>query len=148
MATLSAWGANWKVEPCELMDLEHANLNVGSIDETVRFLTTAFPEFRVRGEGVTGGRRWAHVGTDETYLALNEVGGAPTAGGAFNHLGYVVDDVDAIAARMASAGYREGFVAPPHPHRKRRYFHDADDIEWEFVEYLSDAPALRNDYSE
>ncbi|HEY6288981.1 MAG TPA: hypothetical protein VIW48_06020 [Nitrospiraceae bacterium] len=31
--------------------LEHANLIVRDIDGMIRFLQTAFPEFRVRGEG-------------------------------------------------------------------------------------------------
>jgi len=128
-------------------NLEHANLTVSSIDAAVRFLSSAFPDFRVRGSGVANGKPWAHVGTDDTYLALNESSDQPAAGGPLNHLGYVVDDVDALADRLKAAGYREGFVSPPHPHRKRRYFHDADDLEWEFVEYLSDDPAERNDYS-
>ena len=128
--------------------LEHANITVESIDAAVRFLTTAFPEFRVRGSGVADGNRWAHVGTDETYLALNESSEDRSSRGPLNHLGFVVDDVDGLAERLSGAGYREGFVAPPHPYRKRRYFHDADDIEWEFVEYLSDDPAKRNDYSQ
>lgn len=122
------------------MLLEHANLTVRSIDESVRFLKTAFPECHIRGGGVVDGRRWVHVGTDDTYIALNESGESRSAGDLFNHLGYVVDDVDGLADRMQAAGYREGFIAPPHPHRKRRYFYDADEVEWEFVEYLSDDP--------
>src|SRR6266581_29844 len=31
--------------------LEHANLTVRDIDGMIRFLQTAFPEFKVRGEG-------------------------------------------------------------------------------------------------
>jgi hypothetical protein len=31
--------------------LEHANLTVRDVEGTIRFLQTAFPEFRVRGEG-------------------------------------------------------------------------------------------------
>ncbi len=27
------------------------------------------------------------------------------------------------------------------------HFYDADDLEWEFVEYLSDDPTKRNDYT-
>ncbi len=130
------------------MLLEHANLNVRSIDDMSRFLATAFPEFRVRGSGVNNGTRWVHIGTDDTYIALNETDESDIGSGTLNHLGFAVDDVDSLASRMKAAGYREGFVAPPHPHRKRRYFHDADDLEWEFVEYLSSDPALRNDYSE
>ncbi len=141
--------------------LEHANINVGSIDEAIQFLTTAFPEFRVRGRGEVEGRPWVHVGTGSSYLALNEfedeVGGsAGRASGArepafgrepLNHLGFVVDDAEALATRLLSAGYREGFVVPPHPYRIRKYFLDADGNEWEFVEYLSDDPAKQNEYS-
>jgi len=128
--------------------LEHANLMVSSIDESIRFLTAAFPEFEIRGRGIFKGRPWLHIGTDDTYIALNESADAGSASSSLNHLGYVVDDVDSLADRLSAAGYREGIIAPAHPHRKRRYFHDSDDLEWEFVEYLSDDPALRNDYSQ
>jgi catechol 2,3-dioxygenase-like lactoylglutathione lyase family enzyme len=132
--------------------LEHANLNVKSIDDAVRFLTAAFPEFHVRGRGVSDGTPWAHVGTDDTYIALNEIGRTPAQAayddsGPFNHLGYAVDDAEAVADRLRQAGFEEGFIAPAHPYRIRKYFHDADGNEWEFVQYLSDDPAKRNDYS-
>ena len=52
--------------------LEHANLTVRDIDGMIRFLQTAFPEFRLRGEGKNrDGSRWVHVGTDQTYIALS-----------------------------------------------------------------------------
>ena len=141
--------------------LEHANINVRSIDETIRFLTAAFPEFRVRGRGEVEGRPWVHVGTDDSYLALNEFeprtagstdgagGGEPPAFGTepLNHLGFVVDDAEALASRLRAAGFREGFAAPAHKYRIRKYFLDADGNEWEFVEYLTDDPALQNEYS-
>lgn len=129
------------------MQLEHANLSVGSIDAMLRFLQAAFPECRLRGGGVQDGVRWGRVGTDDSYIALTEVGRPAPEVGDLNHLGYVVDNVEALAQRLTAAGFREGFRSPPHPHRKRRYFHDPDDREWEFVEYLSDDPAKRNDYS-
>jgi catechol 2,3-dioxygenase-like lactoylglutathione lyase family enzyme len=129
------------------MYLEHANLSVGSIDAMLKFLKAAFPECRMRGGGVVDGVRWAHIGTDDSYVALTEVGRPAPDVGDLNHLGYVVDDVEAVAHRLGAAGFREGFQSPPHPYRKRRYFHDPDDREWEFVEYLSDDPAQRNDYS-
>src|SRR2546430_17199824 len=54
------------------VSLEHANLTVRDIDGMIRFLQTAFPEFRVRGEGKNrDGGRWVHVGTDQTYIALS-----------------------------------------------------------------------------
>ena len=53
--------------------LEHANLAVRDVDATVRFLQTAFPAFRIRREGKTWqGWRWIHLGTDDTYIAVNE----------------------------------------------------------------------------
>jgi hypothetical protein len=42
--------------------LEHANVCVREMEAMIRFLQTAFPEFRVRDQGMgKGGRRWAHV---------------------------------------------------------------------------------------
>ena len=52
---------------------EHANLCVRDTEAMIRFLQTAFPEFRVRGEGISNdGTRWVHIGTNETYIALGQ----------------------------------------------------------------------------
>ena len=135
--------------------LEHANLCVRDLEETIRFVCTAFPEFRLRGEGRTwSGGRWVHVGTDDTYLALQQASSEPAerfvpysdAPGT-NHLGYEVDDVEALRQRMLAAGYRESSVANRHPHRRRVYFADREGNDWEFVEYASDRPEERNDYA-
>lgn len=134
--------------------LEHANLVVRDVDAAVRFLQTAFPHFRVRHEGTSWrGARWLHIGDDDTYLAINEATEdasepwVPYAGKpGLNHLGYEVDDVDALRARLSAAGYRDSTVPNVHPHRKRVYFYDSEGNDWEFVEYSSDDPALRNDY--
>lgn len=135
--------------------LEHANLAVHQIGPMIEFLSTAFPEFKVRGQGVTfnGGQRWVHIGSDENYLALVETtvkDAAPripysgTPG--LNHLGFEVADVQALRTRMLAAGYRESTVPNAHPHRTRIYFHDREGNDWEFVEYHSDDPAERHDY--
>lgn len=133
--------------------LEHANMNVRNIDDTVRFLIAALPEFQIRREGQNEGQRWMHIGTDDTYIALNESTDEPTekwvpyAGKpGINHLGYEVDDVDAVRARLSGAGFRDSTYPNNHPHRKRVYFYDADGNDWEFVQYLSDDPKERNDY--
>jgi catechol 2,3-dioxygenase-like lactoylglutathione lyase family enzyme len=135
--------------------LEHANLAVRDVDGMLRFLGEAFPDFRVRGRGPDcAGRRWVHVGNDDAYLSLLEASGE--AGDAWepysgkpglNHLGFAVDDVAALRARLLAAGYPESTVPNAHPYRKRVYFHDAEGNDWEFVEYLSADPALRNDYA-
>ena len=138
-----------------MIRLEHANLHVRDVDETIRFLRTAFPEIRIRGEGRNfEGARWVHVGTDDTYLALVEASRAsarrrepyaPEPG--MNHLGFEVSDAAGLRARMRAAGYRESTVPNAHPHRARVYFSDAEGNDWEFVEYRSDDPAERNDYA-
>lgn len=134
--------------------LEHANLVVRNVDETIRFLQAAFPDFRIRREG-TGwrGERWAHVGTDETYIAVNESSADPAehwvpyAGKpGLNHLGYEVEDAEGVRQRLLAAGFQDSTVPNNHPHRKRVYFHDSEGNDWEFVQYLSDDPAERNDY--
>lgn len=123
--------------------LEHANICVRDVDGMIEFLQTAFPEFRIRGEGVgQSGTRWVHVGTDDTYLALNEASQeleqkrtpyTPVPG--VNHLAYEVDDADAVHGRLAAAGYRESTPPNAHPHRKRVYFYDREGNDWEFVQY-------------
>ncbi len=139
--------------------LEHANVSVGNIDEAIRFLNTALPEYRIRHRGGRKGKdEWVHIGTEDSYIALNEArpGGDPDEeeaeveayrGIAVNHIGFVVEDAKALRARLLKAGYREGFVPDPHPHRMRVYFHDGDGTEWEFVEYFSEDPRERNDYN-
>jgi catechol 2,3-dioxygenase-like lactoylglutathione lyase family enzyme len=134
--------------------LDHANLAVRDLDGALRFLTTAFPEFRVRGGGTDwGGSRWVHVGTDAVYLALHQARAeaaepwVPYAGKpGTNHLGFEVDDVEALRARLAAAGYEDSTVPNQHPYRRRVYFRDAEGNDWEFVQYLSDDPRQRNDY--
>src|SRR5256885_13407178 len=94
--------------------LEHANLLVRDIDAMIRFLQTAFPEFRIRFDArhMEGGG-WLHIGTDDTYIALAQstvepqkrwqpYAGVPGV----NHLAYVVDDVEAGHEGLTSAGYR------------------------------------------
>jgi len=135
--------------------LDHANLVVRDLDETIRFLTIALPAVRVRGQGKTWtGARWVHLGTDDFYLALHQATEAageawvPYAGKrGTNHLGFEVDDVEALRARLRAASYCDSTVPNAHPHRKRVYFYDREGNDWEFVQYLSDDPAERNDYS-
>jgi catechol 2,3-dioxygenase-like lactoylglutathione lyase family enzyme len=127
--------------------IEHANLSVGDLDEAVRFLQTAVPAFRIRGRGASNGEKWIHVGTDSSDVALYEdPGRTRVEPRKLNHLGFVVESVAGVRARLAEAGYREGPESAASPHRKRLYFFDGDGLEWEFVEYMSGDPAERNAY--
>ena len=135
------------------MKLEHANLSVLHTEEMERFLLTAFPDFRRRGEGLDDhGRPWRHVGNDTFYVALQTV---PTATErtpygnqtGLNHLGWEVDDLPALVARMQAAGFEPNLAIDDHPARNRRYFYDPDGNDWEFVQYLVDDVHERNDYA-
>lgn len=133
--------------------LEHANITVKNIDKSLKFFQTAFPEIKVRGGGSDGDKRWIHVGTDTTYFALNERPGHETIEKNYdttgiNHLGFVVENVDLIARRLLEAGYERSYPKQIQRYRVRDYFLDSDGIEYEFVQYHSDKPEERNDYSE
>lgn len=134
--------------------IEHANITVRNVDAAILFLTTAFPLFRVRHDSRgADGPRWVHLGTDDVYVALSEAtvdrrgewtphSGAPGV----NHIGFEVDDVEALRRRLTNAGYRDSSIENAHPYRKRVYFADPDGNDWEFVEYYTDDKRQRNDY--
>jgi catechol 2,3-dioxygenase-like lactoylglutathione lyase family enzyme len=132
--------------------LEHANVSVHDPEAITRFLLTAFPDFRVRGEGRDDyGRHWRHVGDAACYVALQAVPreGARTPYGStpgLNHLGFEVDDFDALRARLEAAGFRHNLLITDHPARRRIYFHDPEGNDWEFVEYTTPDAQRRNDY--
>jgi len=134
--------------------LEHVNVTATNVDATVRFFQTAMPALKVRGEG-SGDlcRRWVHLGTPTSFIAIEDRG-VREAGPhiayrhpGVNHLGFVVNDSEAVARRLRAAGYREGKHSLDHQFRRRLYFYDPDGVEVEFVEYLTDDPAEQNDYS-
>lgn len=139
-----------------LPTLEHVNMTVTDIDREVRFFITAFPEFTIRGEGISGEgdsrRRWVHIGTEDSYIAIEQALRPPVDHETYrqpgiNHLGFEVKDIEETAGRLRDAGYEEGMSAMNHPHRKRIYFYDPDGNEFEFIEYLSSVISERNDYS-
>ena len=138
-----------------LVRLEHANICVKDIDSMIGFLETAFPDFRVRGKGVSqdGTIKWLHIGTDDTYIALQQADKnavsdwTPNSGKpGVNHLAYEVDEIDSLRNRLISKGFKELAVVDSHPHRKRAYFNDPEGNDWEFIQYFSEIPAERNDY--
>jgi catechol 2,3-dioxygenase-like lactoylglutathione lyase family enzyme len=135
-----------------MIKLEHANLSVTDIDATTRFITTAVPEFSIRGEGLdSAGRPWRHVGNHHFYIALQAVpdnsGRLPygdTVG--LNHLGWEVEDLSQLESRMRAGGFEPNMHADAHPARRRVYFYDPDGNDWEFVEYLTGDLEVRHSY--
>ena len=131
--------------------LEHNNITVNNLDEAVKFIQTAMPEFEIRGEGADNQRRWAHIGTNQSYVALTETTKEVTASEnylthGFNHMGFVVNDVRAVGQRLREAGYKSSYPFTEHKHRLRDYYLDADGNEYEFIQYLSDKTEERSSY--
>ncbi|MEM7710593.1 MAG: VOC family protein [Pseudomonadota bacterium] len=121
--------------------LEHVNVTVRDPDAVAALMADLF-DWRVRWSGTamdTG--RSVHVGGEDNYVAFYTSGTAPTDGpstyatsGGLNHLGVVVDDLDATEARVKAAGFA------PHAHGdyepgRRFYFDGPDGIEIEVVSY-------------
>lgn len=132
--------------------LEHANITVNNLEQAIQFFTTAFPHFEIRGEGVYNGRRWVHLGDQETYLALNQINGEINVKKDYqktgiNHIGFVVQHVNEVANRLLEAGFERDFPRQEEKFRIREYFADADGNEYEFVEYLSEKPEEKNLYA-
>ncbi len=121
--------------------LEHANLTVRDPDATARWMQTVFG-WDTRWAGHTeSGLRAIHVGTPSAYLALfgPEADAKPATGryrvlGGMNHLGVVVEDLDATEAAVRAAGFTPHHHADYAPGR-RFYFFDDQNIEFEVVSY-------------
>ncbi|MEO0551538.1 MAG: VOC family protein [Pseudomonadota bacterium] len=122
--------------------LEHVNLTVSDPDKTADMLVKLFG-WKVRWSGAALGHgRTVHVGNDADYVALYSVGDPKVLGqsenygiaGAVNHLGILVDDLDAAEQKVLAFGIKT------HSHQtyepgSRFYFHDHDNIEYEVVSY-------------
>ncbi|NRA11815.1 MAG: VOC family protein [Crocinitomicaceae bacterium] len=131
--------------------LEHANITVNNLDSTTKFFQTAFPGFKIRGGGTSNGRKWIHLGNDLTYLALYEVienskNEVNYDKNGFNHIGFVVEDVDTLADKLLDAGFERDYPKQIEKFRIRDYFADADGNEYEFVQYLSEDISERNSF--
>lgn len=138
-----------------MIRLEHVNLVVKDLDTTLDFIQTAFPDWKVRGQGesewYSKKRKWLHVGTDENYITLNEgsddnnrdlKGHSP----GLAHIGFAVDDVEGISNRLQAKGHEIATIGADHPHRKTLYFIDPAGFEFEFIQYLSEKPEEKNMY--
>jgi catechol 2,3-dioxygenase-like lactoylglutathione lyase family enzyme len=121
--------------------LEHVNITVADPAATAAMLADLFG-WRIRWQGTAKfGGHTIHVGADDDYLAIytppKETADAPESyyiRGGLNHVGVVVDDLDAVEAKVKAMGFAPHSHADYEPGR-RFYFHDTDGIEWEVVSY-------------
>lgn len=108
-------------------------------------------DWHIRWEGPAIYNGYAiHVGTEEDYLAIyaKSADASAQADGetdpdasydqvnGLNHIGVVVEDLDATEQRVIAAGYQPNNHADYEPGR-RFYFDDHDGIEFEVASYIS-----------
>lgn len=117
--------------------LEHVNLTVTDLDRSAQlFEKLCGWHVRWRGAAMMGGET-VHIGTNTAYLALYTnpaARGGHGKGRPFNHIGLLVDDLDAAEAIVNSNGLKTWGHDDYEPGR-RFYFYDWDGIEFEVVSY-------------
>lgn len=135
------------------MYLEHINLVVRDIPETLTFYRAAFPHWQIRAQGEAEWfevkRRWLHFGDDRQYLTFNDDGvgenrdlsGHQTG---LAHFAFVTQNIKAVIERLNAAGFDIAKPGAENKYRDNVYFIDPNGFEVEFVQYFSDFPKERN----
>lgn len=140
-----------------MIRLEHLNLVVADMQETLAFYSAAFPHWKVRekGEAVWYGtnRQWLHFGDDYNYLSFNDKGTGENRdlqsdSLGLAHIAFEVSNLEQIKSRLLEAGYTIASNGADNEMRKNVYFIDPSGFEVEFVEYMSDIPNERNNNNE
>jgi len=117
--------------------LEHANITVTDPERSAKLFEKLLDwHERWRGPSQLGG--WTiHVGDETAYLAIytnEKAKGGYSKGAPLNHVGLLVDDLDAAEAIVVEHGLKPFNHADYEPGR-RFYFFDWDGIEFEVVSY-------------
>lgn len=134
--------------------VEHMQIVVSDLNIAESFYMKVFSwEIRARGHEQAADRSyyWVHIGTEDSYLAFRTpydgtVFNDSHKGHAGNHIGIVVPDRTTVIKALEELDVKFRH-AVPHPYRERLYFRDFDGNEIEVIEYLSDHPHERNDYT-
>jgi len=117
--------------------IEHVNITVTDPDRSARLFEQLLGwKERWRGPSQMGGRT-IHVGDATTYLAIytnEKAKGGYVKGAPLNHVGLLVDDLDAAEQVVIATGLQP-FGHDDYEPGKRFYFFDWDGIEFEVVSY-------------
>lgn len=122
--------------------LEHINITVADLDATAALFADLFG-WHVRWEGASiyEGRS-LHIGGQDTYVALYTGPTQPAENtdnsyqrrAALNHIGVVVDDLDAVEAKVKARGY-QAYSHQDYEPGRRFYFEDENGLEIEVISY-------------
>ncbi|MDE1467892.1 VOC family protein [Aurantiacibacter sp. D1-12] len=118
--------------------IEHVNLTVSDLDRSIALFEDLLGwHLRIREKHGWGGE-FAHVGSDEDYLALWSDGedySGQKKGKPMNHVGLQVSDLDAAEAVVKRHGLEPFSHGKYEPGPRTFYFFDWDGIEFEVVSY-------------
>ena len=141
------------------MRIEHINMTVVKIEDTIEFLKIMYPTLEIikswEGKTEKGNERWAHVKEkegdsyfaleqadfmDKTRLAMNTFHGV-------NHFGLIVEDMKSIVKSFNEKGIKYS-VAEAVDERIRVYCFDQHGFDYELIEYKTDDIIARFKYYE
>jgi catechol 2,3-dioxygenase-like lactoylglutathione lyase family enzyme len=140
-----------------MIRLEHLNLVVKNMEDTLAFYRAAFPHWEVRGGGQSNwygvDRNWCHFGDEYNYLTFNDNGQGENREieghqVGVSHFAFETHNLKELEQRLNDAGFKRAKDGAYSPFRKNLYFFDPNGFEVEFVEYSSDLPTQRNIYEE
>lgn len=121
--------------------IEHVNISVTDPERSsALFQKLCGWHERWSGASQLGGRT-IHVGNERDYLAIytsETAAGGYSKGQPLNHVGLLVDDLDAAEQIVVEAGLKP-FGHDDYEPGKRFYFFDWDGIEFEIVSYAEAA---------
>ena len=120
--------------------IEHVNMTVTDPQRSAQLMQDLFGwKIRWEGPAMLGGHT-IHVGNDDDYLALYTNDEVRSTDPKFakskplNHVGVVVDDLDAVEQQVVAAGLTP-FSHDDYEPGRRFYFFDWNGIEFEVVSY-------------
>ena len=121
--------------------IEHTNISVTDPHRSADLFQQLLG-WKIRWEGASmNNGHTIHVGDEDTYLALytgEHVTGDYSKGQPLNHVGFLVDDLDAAERIVVQHGLKP-FGHDDYEPGKRFYFFDWDGIEFEVVSYAGEA---------
>jgi glyoxylase I family protein len=122
--------------------IEHVNLTVSDPERAAKMMESLFG-WHVRWTGpARDGGSTIHVGSETDYIAFytgpnGEHAGVQHAKSApLNHVGIIVDDLDAVERQVIAFGL-EPFGHDDYEPGRRFYFFDPDGIEFEIISYAT-----------
>jgi len=123
--------------------LEHVNVTVAQPQRTAALLCELF-DWQIRWQGASIDNGYSmHVGNDRDYIAIysqpsvqGQADNSYRTGGGLNHIGVLVDDLQATEQRVLAAGL-ETFSHQTYEPGSRFYFRDYDGIEFEVLSYAT-----------